>query len=160
MCDHVCITVRSCLHHWDLQTDTVDKWWLTWQISSEPAACWAASCASCEWKQLDLLTALKEEQKLSFIYVRSTVHSTVEFISAFFFCFFCLFVRKRRGMTDRDSCTHSQACMLKRSEWLYTGTPVHDNVCVTHAELAIIMITAKPKTITLSAEQTGRLTEW
>ncbi len=31
---------------------------------------------------------------------------------------------------------------------------------VIHAELAIIMITARPKTVTLSAEQTGRLTEW
>ena len=33
-------------------------------------------------------------------------------------------------------------------------------MCVSHAELAIIVITAKPKTTTLCAEQTGRLTEW
>ena len=53
-----------------------------------------------------------------------------------------------------------QVCLLERSDWLFAGMPVNDNVCVSHAELAIILMTANPKTTTPSAEQTCKLTEW
>ena len=53
-----------------------------------------------------------------------------------------------------------QVCLLERSEWLFTGMPVNDNVCVSHAELATILMTANPETTTPCAEQTGKLTEW
>jgi len=73
--------------------------------------------------------------------------------------FLFLVVRKTTGipvLTATHACM--QVCLLERSDWLFAGMPVNDNMCISHAELAIILMTANPKTTTPSAEQTGKLT--